>query len=125
MNGNTLRNKGNQIFMLKLRLCAYEGEFCACELFFVLFFAEAGIKLRCFDCEARVKEDCRGFGESSYPENLFVLISILEANGIYKRNEQAALLRDSFDMDITPHQLSETLSRQKRGKKVSEDLTNL
>ncbi|MDR1649894.1 MAG: helix-turn-helix transcriptional regulator [Synergistaceae bacterium] len=86
---------------------------------------EAGIKLRCFDCEAKAKEDCRGFGESSYPENLFVLISILEANGIYKRNEQAALLRDSFDMDITPHQLSEALSRQKRGKKVSEDLTNL
>jgi transcriptional regulator with XRE-family HTH domain len=86
---------------------------------------EAGIKLGCFDCEARAGEDCRGYGENSYPENLFMLIAMLEANGIHSREEQAQLLRDSFDMDISAHQLSDALSRQKHGKRVPENLVNM
>jgi transcriptional regulator with XRE-family HTH domain len=86
---------------------------------------EAGIKLRCFDCEARADEDCRGYGESSYPENLFIIIGLLEANGIHGREEQARILRESFDMDITAHQLSDALSRQKNGKPVPEDIVNM
>jgi transcriptional regulator with XRE-family HTH domain len=86
---------------------------------------EAGIKLRCFDCEARAGEDCRGYGETSYPENLFIIIGLLEANGIHSREEQARILRESFDMDITAHQISDTLSRQKHGKPVSEDIVNM
>lgn len=86
---------------------------------------EAGIKLGCFDCEARAGEDCRGYGENNYPENLFMLIAMLEANGIHSRKEQVLLLHDSFDIDITAHQLSEALSRQKYGRRVSENLVNM
>ena len=86
---------------------------------------EAGIKLNCFDCEARASEGCRGYGENNYPENLFMLVAMFEANGIYGRKEQAALLCDSFDMNITAHQLSDALSKQKQGKRVSEDLVNM
>jgi len=86
---------------------------------------EAGIKLCCFDCEARASEDCRGYGENNYPENLFMLIAMLEANGIHSREEQAELLRNSFDMNISAHQLSDALSRQKHGKRVSENLVSM
>ena len=67
----------------------------------------------------------RSYGENNYPENLFMLIAMLEANGIHSREEQAILLRDSFDMDINAHQLSDALSKQKHGKRVSEKLVNM
>ena len=86
---------------------------------------EAGIMLKCFDCEARASEDCRGYGENNYPENIFMLIAMLEANGIYGREQQASLLRDSFDMDISAHQLADAISRQKHGKQVSENIVNM
>ena len=114
---------------LKQWLESEKGEYC-CKLFndravLATTPMEAGIKLGCFDCEARACDDCRGYGENNYPENIFMLIAMLEANGINKREEQAQLLRDSFGMDITPHQLSETLSRQKYGKRVPENFVNL
>lgn len=86
---------------------------------------EAGIRLGCFDCEARADEDCRGYGENNYPENIFMLIAMLEANGIHNREEQTRLLRDSFDMDISAHQLSDALSRHKLGRRVPENLVNM
>ena len=86
---------------------------------------EAGIKLGCFDCEAKACEDCRGYGENNYPENLFILIATLEAHGIHGREEQAQLLRDSFDMNISAHQISVALSRNKQGKSVPESLVNM
>ena len=86
---------------------------------------EAGIKLGCFDCEARADNDCRGFGENNYPENIFMLIAMLEANGIHNREEQARLLRDSFEMDISAHQLSVALWRNREGKSVPEDMVNM
>ena len=87
--------------------------------------AVAGIMLRCFDSEAKESEDCRGYGEFVYPENIFILVAILEANGIYKREKQVAILRDSFEMDINVRQLADALSKHNHGKRVSEDIVNL
>ena len=87
--------------------------------------AVAGIMLRCFDCEAKESEDCRGYGEFVYPENIFILVAILEANGIYKREKQVAILRDSFEMDINVRQLADALSKHNHGKRAPEDIVNL
>ena len=54
-----------------------------------------------------------------------MLIVMLEANGINSREEQAQLLRDTFDLDITAHQLSVALSRNKQVKSVPEKLVNM
>jgi transcriptional regulator with XRE-family HTH domain len=86
---------------------------------------EAGMRLSCFDCDARAKELCRGYGETSYPENVFMLVAMFEANGIFDREEQARILRESFDMDISARQLTEMISRKKRGKPVPEDFIYL
>jgi transcriptional regulator with XRE-family HTH domain len=87
--------------------------------------AVAGIMLRCFDCEAKESEDCRGYGEFVYPENIFILVAVLEANGIYKREKQVAILRDSFEMDINVRQLADALSKHNHGKRAPEDIVNL
>ena len=87
--------------------------------------AVAGIMLRCFDCEAKESEDCRGYGEFIYPENIFILVAILEANGIYKREKQVGILRDSFDMDINVRQLADALSKHNHGKRAPEDIVNV
>jgi transcriptional regulator with XRE-family HTH domain len=86
---------------------------------------EAGMRFLCFDCEARASEDCRGYGENSYPENIFVLIALFEANGVYSRIEQSELLRESYGIEFSPHQISELLSRKKHGKPVPEDVENI
>jgi transcriptional regulator with XRE-family HTH domain len=86
---------------------------------------EAEMRLLCFDCEARASEDCRGYGENNYPENIFVLISVLQANGIYNRKEQSQLLHESYEIELSPHQISELLSRKKHGKPVPEGIENL
>jgi transcriptional regulator with XRE-family HTH domain len=86
---------------------------------------EAGMLLLCFDCEARARDDCRGYGDSDYPENIFVLLALLEANGIYGRAEQARALRESYGIELSPHQISELLSRKKHGKPVPEDVENI
>jgi transcriptional regulator with XRE-family HTH domain len=86
---------------------------------------EAGMRLSCFDCEALAKELCRGYGETSYPENTFMLVAMFEANGIFDREEHARILRESFDADISARQLTEMISRKKRGKPVPEDFIYL
>jgi predicted RNase H-like nuclease (RuvC/YqgF family) len=86
---------------------------------------EAEMRLLCFDCEARASEDCRGYGENNYPENLFVLIALLQANGVYNRKEQAQMLRESYGIELSSHLISELLSRKKHGKPVPEDIENL
>ncbi|MDR1137257.1 MAG: helix-turn-helix domain-containing protein [Synergistaceae bacterium] len=85
----------------------------------------AGMMLACFDCEERDKGDCRGYGEDNYPENIFVLIALLKANGIYNRTEQSQVLRESHGIELTPHQISELLSRKRHGKSVPEDVENM
>jgi transcriptional regulator with XRE-family HTH domain len=85
----------------------------------------AGAKLCCFDCDARDKGDCRGFGEKIYPENTFAIISLLEANGVTNRNEQAGIISKVSDREITAHQISDLVSRKKRGLPVPEDLLYL
>jgi transcriptional regulator with XRE-family HTH domain len=86
---------------------------------------EAGMRLLCFDCEVRAREDCRGYGEENHPENIFVLIALLEAHGVYSRTEQAELLRDSYGIEMTAHQISELMSRKKHGKPVPEKTENM
>jgi hypothetical protein len=105
-----------------------EGEY-RCKLFDRTVMATtpavAGIMLRCFDCEAKESEDCRGYGEFVYPENIFILVAVLEANGIYRREKQVAILRDSFEMDINVRQLADALSKHNHSKRAPEDIVNL
>ena len=86
---------------------------------------EAGIRLQCFDCENKANEDCSGYGNTVSPGDFFALIALYEANGIYDREEQARLLNESYNMDLTPHQISEYLSRKKTGKPIPTDVINL
>ena len=83
---------------------------------------EAGALLLCFDCEALAKGRCRGYGETSYPENIFTLVAMFEANGVFDREEHARVLREDFDMDMTARRLTEIISRFKHGKSVPEDI---
>jgi transcriptional regulator with XRE-family HTH domain len=85
----------------------------------------AGAKLLCFDCDARDKGDCRGFGEKIYPENTFGIVSMLEANGVTNRNEQAEIISRASDREINAHQISDLISRKKRGLPIPEDLLYL
>lgn len=91
----------------------------------VLTPGEAGMHFACFDCEARAKGVCRGYGDSCYPENFIVMISQLEANGIRSRIEQSKILGEAFGLWLTPHQISEFISRMKKGKPVNEDIVDL
>ena len=86
---------------------------------------EAGIRLQCFDCESKADEDCNGYGNTGSPGDFFAIIALYEANGINDREEQARLLHDTYDMELTAHQISEYLSRQKNGKPVPADIINL
>jgi len=86
---------------------------------------EAGIRLQCFDCESKADEDCSGYGNTASPGDFFAMIALYEANGIYEREEQARLLHESYNMELTPHQISEYLSRKKNGKPVPADIINL
>jgi transcriptional regulator with XRE-family HTH domain len=87
--------------------------------------SEAGAKLCCFDCDAREKGDCRGFGEKIHPENTFAIISMLEANGITSRSEQAEIISKGSDREITAHQVSDLMSRKKHGLPIPENLLYL
>ena len=86
---------------------------------------EAGIRLQCFDCENKASENCGGYGNTASPGDFFAMIALYEANGIYEREEQARLLRESYNIDLTPHKISEYLSRKKSGKPVPADIINL
>ena len=85
----------------------------------------AGAKLLCFDCDAKEKGDCRGFGKEIYPENTFGIVSLLEANGVTNRNEQAEIISRASDREITAHQLSDLMSRKKHGLQIPKDLLYL
>jgi transcriptional regulator with XRE-family HTH domain len=85
----------------------------------------AGAKLRCFDCDARDKGDCNGFGEKIQTENIFGIISMLEANGVTNRNEEAEIISKAADQEISGHQISDLISRKKRGLPIPEDLLYL
>jgi transcriptional regulator with XRE-family HTH domain len=86
---------------------------------------EAELLLACFDCEKRASGDCRGYGKNVYPENLCVLLCLLNASGIYGRAEQSQVLRKSYGIELSPHQISEFLSRKRHGKPVPEDIENM
>jgi hypothetical protein len=86
---------------------------------------EAGTRLACFDCEARAKGSCRGYGENNYPENFFALIAMIAANGVCEREEQSKLLRDSYDIELTAHQISELVSRKKLGKSIPDAIKDM
>jgi hypothetical protein len=85
----------------------------------------AGVKLCCFDCDARDKEDCRGFGNMLHQENAFGIISLLESNGVTNRDEQAEIINRVADREISAHQISDLVSRKKRGLPIPEDLLYL
>jgi transcriptional regulator with XRE-family HTH domain len=86
---------------------------------------EAGVKLGCFDCDAREKGTCNGFGDAILSDNIFGIISMLEANGIMNRNEQAEIVSRYAGREISGHQISDILSKKKHGLPVSEDLIYL
>jgi transcriptional regulator with XRE-family HTH domain len=85
----------------------------------------AGAKLCCFDCDAREKGDCRGFGNMIRPENTFGIISLLEANGVTNREEQAEIVSRASDREFSAHQISDLMSRKKHGLPIPEDLLYL
>jgi hypothetical protein len=60
-----------------------------------------------------------------HPENAFGIISLLEANGVTNRNEQAEIISRASDREITAHQISDLVSRKKRGLPIPEDLLYL
>lgn len=83
--------------------------------------SEAALRLRCFDCENFESKKCEGYGDMTSPDNIISLIAKLEAKGITKRDEQADLLKESYGMsNISAHQISEILYRNKTGKKIPE-----
>jgi hypothetical protein len=80
------------------------------------------VLLTCFDCTPHEKGNCSGYGENSNPENIVMLVVMLEANGINNREEQVQILNESYDMNLTGHQLSDILSKIKHGKRVPKDI---
>ncbi|GHV44859.1 hypothetical protein FACS1894204_02710 [Synergistales bacterium] len=86
---------------------------------------EAGMRLLCFDCEARAKEICGGYGENNQPESIFTLIAMLEANGICNREDQSKELSKSCNTEMSAHQISDLLSRKKHGKPIPEYTENM
>ena len=86
---------------------------------------EAAIRLVCFDCESRNKNICGGFGRAYNPKDFKDFISIFETNGIIDRTDQAKLLSESFMMDYSPHEISDFISRIKRGKDIPENVMDM
>ena len=83
--------------------------------------SEAALRLRCFDCKNFEWKKCDGYGDMISPDNIISLIAQLEAKGITKRDEQADVLKESYGMsNISAHQISEILYRNKTGKKIPE-----
>ncbi|MDR1510108.1 MAG: hypothetical protein LBS53_10755, partial [Synergistaceae bacterium] len=58
-------------------------------------------------------------------ENAFGIISLLEANGVMNRDEQAEIISKVADREVTAHQISDLVSRKKRGLPIPEDLLYL
>ena len=86
---------------------------------------EAGMRLACFDCEARVRNNCRGYGEDNHPENIFAMIAVLSANGLFEREEQSKFLRETYGIELSAHQISELVSRKKHGKTIPEEIEDM
>lgn len=83
--------------------------------------SEAALRLRCFDCENFESKKCDGYGDMTSPDNIISLIAKLEAKGITRRDEQADVLKESYGMsNMSAHQISEILYRNKTGKKIPE-----
>ncbi|MDL2263081.1 helix-turn-helix domain-containing protein [Synergistaceae bacterium OttesenSCG-928-I11] len=82
---------------------------------------EAALYLRCSDCKYLESNECDGYGDMKSPDNIITLIAQLETKGITRRDEQADVLKESYGMsNISAHQISEILYRNKVGKKVPE-----
>lgn len=86
---------------------------------------EAGIRLQCFDCESKAAGDCKGYGNTASPEDFFAAIALFESNGINDREEQADLLRETYNMELSAHLISEYISRGKNGKPIPPNVINL
>jgi transcriptional regulator with XRE-family HTH domain len=86
---------------------------------------EAAMRLVCFDCEERAKKICEGFGKGYDPENFSATMDLLEANGIYSRQDQAEILSKSYEMDFTPHALSDLISKKNKGKPIPQDIEDM
>lgn len=83
--------------------------------------SEAALRLRCFDCKNFESQKCEGYGDMTSPDNIISLIAKLESKGITKRDEQADLLKEAYGMsNISAHQISEIVYRDKIGKKIPE-----
>jgi hypothetical protein len=86
---------------------------------------EAGMKLVCFDCEARAKGICRGFGRERDPERLDELIFAFKDNGICGRDKHSEVLSESYGIEMSAHEISEFMSRKKHGKPVPENIEDM
>ena len=86
---------------------------------------EAALKLGCFDCEGRESGECKGHGNEKGPENLIVLITRLEANGVINRTEQSRVLEESYGVSISAHEISEIVYRDKHDIRMPEGVFNM
>jgi transcriptional regulator with XRE-family HTH domain len=86
---------------------------------------QAAMKLVCFDCEARAKGICCGFGREHDPEAFDELVLAFEDNGIYGREKHSKVLLESYEMDMSAREISEFMSRKKHGKPVPESIEDM
>jgi transcriptional regulator with XRE-family HTH domain len=83
---------------------------------------EAGLRLRCFDCAAFESGKCAGYGDETRPGNIIELIDRLVVNGVTRRTEQSKILDSSYDIALSPHEISEVIYKHKHGLHIPEGL---
>jgi transcriptional regulator with XRE-family HTH domain len=81
---------------------------------------EAALRLLCFNCEAFQANDCEGYGDEKNPENFFILLDRLKANGVYSRSDQSRVLKESYGMSLSPHEISELVYKYRHGIHVPD-----
>jgi hypothetical protein len=83
---------------------------------------EAGLCLRCFDCKEFESGECAGHGGEKRPANIIVLFARLRANGVLQKEEHSRILEEYYGIPLTPHEISETIYRYKRGMSIPEGI---
>jgi hypothetical protein len=83
---------------------------------------EACLRLRCFDCAAFESKKCAGHGNETRPGNIIELIGRLVVNGVSMKREQCRILDVSYNVILSPHEISEMIYRHNHGLHIPEGL---
>jgi transcriptional regulator with XRE-family HTH domain len=84
--------------------------------------SEVGLRLRCFDCSAFESKKCAGHGDETRPGNIIELMDRLVASGVSRKREQSRILDASYNIVLSPHEISEMLYRHNHGLHIPEGL---